>query len=124
VADCPARNLAESVPGIVALIVRMDEFGAKLIDLNEEKNSVSDKIGRFLVKALPMVIKSLSVIGTIALLLVSGGIFVHNLEFVHHLLENLPGILGEFLVGLVVGIITLILVNGGKAIWKIFQSKK
>ncbi|WP_031425290.1 DUF808 domain-containing protein [Flavimarina sp. Hel_I_48] len=111
------------VYGIVALIVRMDEFGAKLIDLNEEENSISDKIGRFLVRALPMVIKGLSFIGTIALLLVSGGIFVHNLEFVHHLVEGLPGIIGEFLVGVVMGIVTLLIVSGSLKIWKAIKGK-
>ncbi len=109
------------VYGIVALIIRMDEFGAKLIALNEEENSFSDKVGRFLVNALPMVIKALSFIGTIALLLVSGGIFVHNLEFVHHLLEEIPSILGEFLVGLVVGAITLLLISGLKKLWKLVK---
>ncbi len=73
------------VYGIVALIIRMDNFGAKLISLNERNDSLSDIIGRFLVNALPLVIKSLSVIGTIALLLVSGGIFVHNTPYFHAL---------------------------------------
>ena len=106
------------VYGIVALIVRMDEFGAKLIDLNEEENSISDKAGRFLVNALPKVIKSLSVIGTIALLLVSGGIFVHNIHFLHGLFETLPGILVEFITGLVVGFIVLLIIKPISKIWK------
>ena len=108
------------VYGIVALIVRMDEFGAKLVNLNERENSISDKIGRFLINALPKVIKSLSVIGTIALLLVSGGIFVHNLDFMHGLFENIPSILLEFIVGLVVGIVVLLIVKLGSKLWKTF----
>ncbi|PKD18667.1 hypothetical protein APR41_17895 [Salegentibacter salinarum] len=110
------------VYGIVALIVRMDEFGAKLINLNEEENSFSDKIGRFLVSALPKVIKSLSIIGTIALLLVSGGIFVHNLDFFHGLFENIPGIIVEFLTGLVVGFVVFGLIKLGIIIWKKFKN--
>lgn len=106
------------VYGIVALIVRMDEFGAKLIDFNDRENSISDKIGRFLVNALPKVIISLSVIGTIALLLVSGGIFVHNIDFMHGLFENLPAILLEFITGLVVGFIVLLIIKGSINIWK------
>ena len=106
------------VYGIVALIVRMDEFGTRLINLNEEDNSISDKIGRFFVNALPKVIKALSVIGTIALLLVSGGIFVHNIDFFHHLLPNVPSILVEFLVGLLVGFVALLLFNGIKKLFK------
>ena len=69
------------VYGIVALIVRMDEFGFRLIGLNEEEDSISDKIGHFFVNALPKVIKALSVIGTIALLLVSGGILTRFMLF-------------------------------------------
>lgn len=110
------------VYGIVALIVRMDEFGAKLIAYNEEDNSISDKIGEFLVNALPKVIKSLSVIGTLALLLVSGGIFVHNIDFMHGLFENIPSIIVEFLTGLVVGIIVVIIVKLSLKIWKKFKS--
>ena len=106
------------VYGVVALIVRMDEFGAKLINMNEREDSFSDKIGKFLVRALPWVIKGLSLIGTIALMLVSGGIFVHNIHFIHDLVHNLPSILGEFLVGLVVGFLVLPLVSGGKKLWK------
>ncbi|WP_282117781.1 DUF808 domain-containing protein [Maribacter aquivivus] len=106
------------VYGIVALIVRMDEFGTRLINLNEEENSISDKIGRFFVNALPKVIKALSVIGTIALLLVSGGIFVHNIDFFHHLLPNVPSMLVEFVVGLVVGFVALLLFNGVKMLFK------
>jgi hypothetical protein len=104
------------VYGIVALIVRMDDFGLKLIELNGKKHSISDSIGRFLVGALPVVIKSLSVIGTIALVLVAGGIFVHNLEFLHHWLEALPAIAGEFLAGLVIGFLCLSVVMAFKKV--------
>ena len=110
------------VYGIVALIIRMDEFGAKMINWNERENSISDKIGGFLVSALPKVIKSLSVIGTLALLLVSGGIFVHNVHFFHELFPALPGLLVEFLTGLVVGILVLLIIKAGLAIWKRFSS--
>ncbi|RRQ48362.1 DUF808 domain-containing protein [Maribacter algicola] len=106
------------VYGIVALIVRMDEFGVRLINLNEQENSFSDKVGRFFVNALPVVIKSLAVIGTIALLLVSGGIFVHNVPFLHDVLPNVPSILVEFAIGLVVGFVVLLLVKGIKKIFK------
>ncbi|WP_116771748.1 DUF808 domain-containing protein [Maribacter litoralis] len=106
------------VYGIVALIVRMDEFGTRLINFNEETNTISDKIGQFFVSALPKVIKALSVIGTIALLLVSGGIFVHNIDFLHHILPNVPSIIVEFLTGLVVGFIALLIFNGVKLLFE------
>ena len=109
------------VYGIVALIVRMDEFGFKLIAINDRNDSFSDKIGNFLVKALPKVIKSLSVIGTIALLMVSGGIFAHNIPFLHGILPQIPSIITEFLMGVVIGFIVLGIVN---LIKKIFGKKK
>lgn len=113
------------VYGIVALIVRMDDLGLRLIALNGKKKSVSDTIGRFLVGALPVVIKSLSVIGTIALILVAGGIFVHNLEWLHHLLEGIPGIVGEFFAGLVIGFLCLlVVVMFKKVLTKIWPHKK
>lgn len=99
------------VYGIVALIVRMDDIGYKILKGSGKRNKVRRAIGTFLVKALPKVIKSLSVIGTIALITVSGGIFMHNLDFMHHFLPNLPSIIPEILVGLVVGFISLGVVN-------------
>jgi predicted DNA repair protein MutK len=109
------------VYGIVALIVRMDDLGLKLI-----RNSDGDKgflftLGTFLVQALPKVIKSLAVIGTIALILVAGGIFVHNIEFLHHVLEQIPSIFRDFIVGLVVGVLCLFVVLGMK---KLLPNKK
>lgn len=106
------------VYGLVAVIVRMDEFGARLISYNDQENTISDKLGVFLVNALPQVIKSLSVIGTIALLLVSGGIFVHNIHYLHELFNGLPSIIGEFITGLVVGGMVLLFLNLMKVIWK------
>ncbi|WP_310377586.1 DUF808 domain-containing protein [Flavobacterium sp.] len=99
------------VYGIVALIVRMDELGYKLIGLSSNDNSFSKTVGNILVKALPKVIKSLSVIGTIALILVAGGIFVHNINFLHHILPQLPSILKEFCIGLIIGLLVLGIVN-------------
>ncbi len=106
------------VYGIVALIVRMDEFGASLINLTESDNSISDYIGRFFVNALPKVIKALSVIGTIALLLVAGGIFVHNLDFLHGIFPTIPSIIIEFVVGLLAGFLMLLLYKGVKKVFK------
>lgn len=110
------------VYGIVALIVRMDDFGHKLISLSKDGKGILVAIGQFFVAALPWVIKSLSVIGTIALLLVAGGIFVHNLEFMHNFLESIPGIIRDFIVGLGFGAVVLALVMGVK--WVIGKLKK
>lgn len=95
------------VYGIVALIVRMDDLGFKLIAASKKEVSFSKSIGKGLVYTLPVIIKALSIIGTIAMILVSGGIFVHNLTFVHDFFHSIPAILSELLVGLVVGFIAL-----------------
>lgn len=113
------------VYGLVALIVRMDDMGLKLIQFNKEDNTFSDKLGIFLIRALPLVIKSLNVIGTIALLMVSGGLFVHNISFIHHLEELLPipSLLFEILSGFLVGLLVLIMVSTFNIIWKKFKVK-
>ena len=84
------------VYGIVALVVRMDDFGLKLIDRSNKKG-ILNELGQVFVKALPVVIRIFSVLGTIAFLLVSGGIFAHNIEYLHHILSEWPSILKEFI---------------------------
>ena len=111
------------VYGVVALIVRMDDFGLKLIQMSKGKKNSIHLIGVTLVNALPVVIKSLSVVGTVALLLVSGGIFIHNIEIFHHLLESFPGILRDLVFGLSAGIITLLVVKLSKRVVKPFLKK-
>jgi predicted DNA repair protein MutK len=106
------------VYGIVALIVRMDEFGFKLININERENSFSDIVGKGLVSALPWVIKGLSIVGTIALILVAGGIFAHNIHWIHVHFNMMPSLLKDLLVGLIVGAIALALVIGFKKVFK------
>ena len=106
------------VYGIVALIVRMDDLGLKLIKMSKGDKNFFYHSGGFLVKALPKIVKGLSVIGTIALLLVSGGIFVHKIEFLHNLLEGIPGLVRDFLVGLVVGFVVLLIVHPIKKLFK------
>ena len=111
------------VYGIVALIVRMDDFGLKLIQMSKGKKNSVHFIGVTLVSALPVVIKCLSVVGTVALLLVSGGIFIHNIEIFHHLLESFPGVLRDLIFGLSAGIITLLVVKLSKRVVKPFLKK-
>lgn len=110
------------VYGIVALIVRMDEAGYKLIASSKKEKSFAKFLGNILVKALPYVIRSLSVIGTIALIFVAGGIFVHNLDFFHGFLPALPSLVFEFAVGLVVGFLALLVVMLSKWVWKAIRN--
>ncbi len=99
------------VYGLVALLVRMDDLGYKLIAAANDKAGVSKGIGTALVKTLPVIVRGLAVVGTLAMILVAGGIFVHNIHFLHDLVHALPTILGEFIIGLVVGFVSLFIVK-------------
>lgn len=102
------------VYGIVALIVRMDDAGYKLIRKSGEKGFMNS-LGEILVKALPIVIKGLAVIGTIALILVAGGIFAHNIDwFHHHFLPDVYPMAREALLGIIGGLVALPIFMLGK----------
>jgi uncharacterized protein len=95
------------VYGTVAMLVRMDDFGFKLIDMADGKNKFLISIGSILVRGLPKVIRLLTVVGTIAMLLVAGGIFVHNIHQLHELVHSLPSIFAETAVGLAIGAVAV-----------------
>ena len=98
------------VYGIVGLIVRMDDFGYRILKKNS--NKLIKGFGSFLINALPWVIKGLSFVGTIALLLVSGGIFVHNIEYIHHLNKwHISSTIFEFIIGIILGLLTLLVIE-------------
>lgn len=107
------------VYGLVALIVRMDDIGYKLIG-SSKKKGVAAKFGQFLVDLLPKVIRLLNIVGTIALILVAGGIFAHNIDFLHHLLPQVPSIIKEIAYGIVVGLIAVGVVTVVKKIYSSF----
>lgn len=98
------------VYGIVALIVRMDDFGFKLIRKSNNKGFLTS-LGNTLVKALPYVIKFLGFIGTIALILVAGGIFAHNIDYFHHFLPQIPATLKEVILGLTIGTLAFLIIS-------------
>jgi len=110
------------VYGLVALIVRMDDAGYKLIDRSKNSGFLSI-LGQLLVNLLPWIIKILAVVGTIALLLVSGGIFIHNIEYLHHFLPEVPSIIKEFVIGLVAGLLAVAVITGVKKIVGLFKPK-
>lgn len=94
------------VYGLVAMIVRMDNVGFWLI----EKNHI--KSGNALISAMPKLIKTLTVVGTIAMILVGGGILAHNVEFFHHyFIEGVPAIINDLVIGLVIGAVVLLVVK-------------
>lgn len=99
------------VYGLVALLVRMDDVGLYLLEKAESMKGLGEAIfrfiGRLLVSSLPRVIRLLSVIGTIAMLLVGGGMYVHNIDVVHKLLDAVPTLIADLCAGMLVGILAL-----------------
>ncbi len=63
------------VYGIVAIIVKLDDIG---FYLQEKRNLALQKIGDGCVKSMPYIIKTIGILGTIAMLAVGGGIVASN----------------------------------------------
>jgi hypothetical protein len=110
------------VYSIVALMVRMDDAGYKLIKKGTDKSKLLVFLGTILVKSLPIIIRMLAILGTLALLLVAGGIFAHHIDFFHNMLTSLPAMLKEFIVGLGVGFVVLLFVIAFQKIKKRLSS--
>ena len=77
------------VYGLVAAIVKMDDFGLYLLrkSLTGSFNTAQRLGGRFMLTAAPALMKFLSIAGTIAMFLVGGGILTHSIGFLHHIAE-------------------------------------
>lgn len=65
------------VYGTVALIVKIDDIGLHLV---KSSQTFLSKLGHFLVRAMPVLLYGLSVVGMAAMLWVGGGIILHGME--------------------------------------------
>lgn len=102
------------VYGLVAMIVKMGDAG---LYLTQQNSSAAQSLGRGLLSFAPILMKILSVAGTIAMFLVGGGILAHGISSIHHGIEHLGDLSGVFsglttnllnaLVGLVAGLIVV-----------------
>ena len=123
--------ITAGVYGVVGFIVKMDDIG---LHLAERRSAGARVLGRAMVKAMPVLMRMLGVVGTAAMLWVGGGLIVHGLhEFhwdlvpgaIHHVAQGaahgLPAIapvvewvvsaLGAGIVGLIVGGIVVALLH-------------
>ena len=111
------------VYGFVGLIVKLDDAG---LLLSRRGTALLRGLGQSLLWLAPWLMKSLSVIGTIAMFLVGGSIVLHGLPFSHALLDGIGELAGqipviggvaqamaptvtEALAGLVTGLLCLLL---------------
>ena len=74
------------VYGLVAGIVKLDDLGFYLERTSNGKG-LKAKLGGALVAFAPKLMKMLAIVGTAAMFLVGGGIVVHSVPAIHHLIE-------------------------------------
>ena len=123
------------VYGFVAMIVKIDDLG---LYLTQQASNAKQAIGRGLLAFAPKLMKTLTIVGTIAMFLVGGGIITHAVQTFHHWSEEavdhvqlIPGV-GSFvgaitptLINLVIGFVAgLVVVLIMSAIQKIRSSGK
>lgn len=105
------------VYGLVAAIVKMDDFGLYL--MQRQGKSVTKqllrKLGQWILSIVPYLMRLLSVLGTAAMFLVGGAILVHGIPSLHHWVEQfgawaigLNGLLGVLAGAIVLGMVTLV----------------
>jgi predicted DNA repair protein MutK len=127
-----ALVMTVGVYGIVAAIVKMDDAG---LYLSRRAGGLVRALGRLLLAAAPKLMKLLSVVGTVAMFMVGGGILMHGMpgahDLVHHATEAVAAVpaLGPLLAaivpslldavaGIVAGAVTLAVVSAAGAVWK------
>ena len=123
--------MTSGVYGLVAGIVKFDDAGLALVKAGQDGSSFDGfqrKLGQVILFLAPKLMKFLSVVGMIAMFLVGGGILVHGLPFLHHLLEWVNASMGAVMamvmpilfnggVGLLAGVIVLSIVTGIKKLF-------
>lgn len=98
------------VYGFVACIVKLDDVGLHLT----RKNSTA-ALGRFLLRLAPILMKALSILGTVAMFMVGGGILLHGLPGIGHAIPHAVQPLADALAGVAAGALALAAVSGACA---------
>ena len=76
------------VYGLVGVIVKIDDLGYWLA---EKSSALMQALGKGLLIIAPWLMKALSIVGTLAMFLVGGGIVVHGIAPLHHAIEHIAG---------------------------------
>jgi predicted DNA repair protein MutK len=85
------------VYGLVAVLVKLDDGGEALV----RRGGGAATAGRMIVRGTPWLMRAISVIGTVAMLLVGGHILVEQVGPVHHAIEALTHAVPQALAGTV-----------------------
>jgi predicted DNA repair protein MutK len=100
------------VYGLVAMIIKLDDFGLYLI--KPEMARWKKIIGSGLLSGAPYLMKSLGIIGTVAMFMVGGGIITHAVPVLHHVQNDLPKVAAvgmDMVVGLGLGGLVMLAVS-------------
>ncbi len=103
------------VYGLVAGVVKMDDAGLYLLKTRAKNSWGRFKrfIGKSLLLIAPKLMKTLTVVGTIAMFLVGGGILLHGIPQAHGILEAINTAVHQLAgIGGVLAVITPTLING------------
>jgi predicted DNA repair protein MutK len=102
------------VYGLVGGIVKLDDAGLYLSRQSDGAwASFQAGLGRGILRAAPWLMKFLSVAGTAAMFLVGGGILVHGIAPLHHLIEGLGQMTGKVAAaGPVLAVLVPVVLNG------------
>ena len=115
------------VYGLVGVIVKLDDMGYWLA---EKRAALAQWLGKGLLVVAPWLMKVLSIVGTLAMFLVGGGIVVHGIAPLHHAIEHWSAGLGGILAlpviaNLVLGfIIGAVVLAGVKVVSSLRRSVK
>ena len=87
------------VYGLVAAIVKLDDLGLYLLrkSVAGRFNAMQRSVGRGLLVFAPFLMKLLTVVGTIAMFLVGGGIIVHSFSWLNRQFTNIEQWIGGYL---------------------------
>ena len=102
------------VYGLVAAIVKMDDAGLYLSQRQGESGFTrfNRKLGFGLLSAAPVLMKSLTIIGTAAMFMVGGGILTHGLHWVGEQIHHAEQFVETFaIVGPMLGLLTPSVLN-------------
>ncbi len=94
------------VYGLVGVIVKLDDMGYWLA---EKSSVIAQTIGKGLLVLAPWLMKVLSVVGTLAMFLVGGGIVVHGIAPLHHAIEHFASAQGAIAAAVVPTLLNLVL---------------
>ncbi|WP_180159969.1 MULTISPECIES: DUF808 domain-containing protein [unclassified Acinetobacter] len=97
------------VYGFVAMIVKIDDLG---LYLTQQASQFKKTVGQGLLAFAPKLMKTLTIVGTIAMFLVGGGIITHGVPLLHHFIEGSVDYAEHIpTVGSIVGALTPTLIN-------------